>query len=94
MIVEDLSKQYLSSEHGALQKAVSDLSSRTNKLQAQELELSSQIKTTSKALVTHTDRAKSQNVSRKPNVVVYVTFSVRTVPFGTFGISRNTILKH
>ena len=43
----------------------------TYKLQAQELELSSQIKTTSKAQVTHTDRAKSQNVSRKSNVVVY-----------------------
>ena len=70
-VVEDLSKQYISSEHGALQKAVSDLSSRIDKLQAQELELSSQIKTTSKALVTHTDRAKSQNVSRKSNVVVY-----------------------
>ena len=24
----------------------------------------------------------------------YVTFSAKTVPFGTFGISRNTILKH
>ena len=32
-VVEDLSKQYLSSEHGALQKAVSDLSSRIDKLQ-------------------------------------------------------------
>ena len=70
-VVVDLTKQYLSSEHGALQKAVSDLSSRIDKLQAQELELSSQIKTTSKALVTHTDRSKSQNVSRKSNVVVY-----------------------
>ena len=70
-VVEDLSKQYLSSEHGALQKAVSDLSSRIDKLQAQELELGSQMKTTSKALVTHTDRAKSQNISRKSNVVVY-----------------------
>ena len=26
--------------------------------------------------------------------ILYVTFSVKTVPFGTFGISRNTILKH
>ena len=70
-VVVDLTKKYLSSEHGALQKAVSDLSSRIDKLQAQELELCSQIKTTSKVLVTHTDRSKSQNVSRKSNVVVY-----------------------
>ena len=50
---------------------VSDLSSRIDKLQAQELDLSRQIKTPSKRLVTHTDRAKSQNVSQKSNVVVY-----------------------
>ena len=25
---------------------------------------------------------------------VYVTFSAKTVPFGTFGILRNTTLKH
>ena len=24
----------------------------------------------------------------------FVTFSVKTIPFGTFGLSRNTILKH
>lgn len=50
-VVVDLGKQYLSSEHSIriLQKAVSDLSSRIDKLQAQEMELTTQIKTTSKA---------------------------------------------
>ena len=27
-------------------------------------------------------------------MVLYVTCSAKTVPFGTFGVSRNTILKH
>ena len=42
-VVGSLTKQYLSSEHDALKKVVSHLSSRIDKLQAQELELTSQI---------------------------------------------------
>ena len=52
-VVTSLTQKYLSSKHSALQKAVSDLSSRIDKLQAQELELTSQIKNTSKVLETH-----------------------------------------
>ena len=44
----NLTQQYLSLEHKALQKAVSDLSSKIDKLQAQEVELTSQIKNASK----------------------------------------------
>ena len=43
-IVTSLTQQYLSSEHSALQKVVSGLSSRTDKLQAEKLELNSQIR--------------------------------------------------
>jgi len=50
---------------------MSDLSSRIDRLQAQELELATQIKSTSKALESYTDTPKSQNISRKSNVVVY-----------------------
>ena len=70
-MVGSLTKQCLSSEHDALKKVVSDLSSRIDKLQAQELELTSQIKDTSKALETYPDAIKSQNTNRKSNVVVY-----------------------
>ena len=45
--VSSLIQQYLSSEHSTLHKALSDLSSRTDKLQTQQLELNSQIKNTS-----------------------------------------------
>ena len=41
--VSSLIQQYLSSEHSTLQKVLSDLSSRTDKLQTQQLELNSQI---------------------------------------------------
>ena len=37
-MITSVMQQYRSSEHSALQKAVSDLSSRINKLQAQELD--------------------------------------------------------
>ena len=60
-VVTGLTQQYLSSKHSALQKAVSDLSSRIDKLQAQELELTSEIKNTSKALETHPESIRSQN---------------------------------
>ena len=61
----------MSSEHSALQKAVSDLSSRIDKLQAQELELTSEIKNTSKALETHPESIRSQNSNRKSNIVIF-----------------------
>ena len=52
-VVTSLRQRYLSSERSALQKVVSGLSSRTDKLQIQELELNSQIGNTSKALETY-----------------------------------------
>ena len=70
-VVTGLTQQYLSSEHSALQKAVSDLSSRIDKLQAQELELTSEIKNTSKALETHPESIRSQNSNRKSNIVIF-----------------------
>ena len=64
-VVTSLTQQYLSSEHSALQKVVSGLSSRTDKLQVQELELYSQIRNTSKALETHPDLFRAQNSDQK-----------------------------
>ena len=46
-VVTNLTKQCLLTEHGALQKAVSDLSRKIDKLQVQESKLSDQIKNTS-----------------------------------------------
>ena len=45
--VTKLTQQYLSTEHSALQKAVSDLSNKIENLQTQESKLSEQIKSTS-----------------------------------------------
>ena len=52
-VITSLKQQYQSSEHSALQKVVPDASSRIDKLQTQDLEITSQIKYTSKALETH-----------------------------------------
>ena len=70
-VVTSLTQQYLSSEHSTLQKAVSDLSSRIDKLQAQELELTNEIKNTSIALEAHPDSIRSQNSNRKCNIVIF-----------------------
>ena len=51
--VTKLTQQYLSTEHSALQKAVSDLSSKIDNLQTQQSKLSEQIKSTSDALGKH-----------------------------------------
>ena len=41
------------------------------------------------------DIAKEKfDTNLKVHCAIYVTFSAKTVPFGTFGILRNTILKH
>ena len=48
--VNKLTQQYLSTEHTALQKAVSDLSDKIDNLKAQESKLSEQMKSTSDAL--------------------------------------------
>ena len=48
---------------------MSDLYSRTNKLQAQELELNSQIRNTSKALETNPYLFRSQNSDQKSNSI-------------------------
>ena len=48
--VTKLTKQYLSTEHSVLQKAVSDLFNKIDSLQTQESKLSEQIKSTSVAL--------------------------------------------
>ena len=61
----------MSSEHSALQKVVPDLSSRIDKLQAQELELTSEIKNTSKDLDMHPDSIRSQNSNRKSNNMIF-----------------------
>ena len=50
IIVSKLTQQYLSTEHSALKKAVSDLSNKIDNLQTQESKLSEQIKSTSDAL--------------------------------------------
>ena len=60
-VITSLKQQYLSSEHSALQKVVPDASSRIDKLQTQDLEITSQIKYTSKALETHPESFKFQN---------------------------------
>ena len=70
-MVTSLTQQYLSSEHSALQKVVPDLSSRIDKLQAQELELTIEIKNTSKALDTHSDSIRSQNSNRNSNNMIF-----------------------
>ena len=48
--VTKLTQQYLSTEHSALQKAVPDLSNKSDKLQTQESKSSEQIKSTPDAL--------------------------------------------
>ena len=68
-VFTSLMQQYLSSEHSALQKVVSDLFSRTDKLQAQELQLNSQMRNTLKALEAHPDLFRSQNSDQKSNSI-------------------------
>ena len=66
--ITNLTKQYLSTEHDALQKAVSDLSSKIDNLQVQESKLSDQIKNTfSKPPVA----LNYPTPDRKSHVVVY-----------------------
>ena len=60
-VITSLMQQYLSSERSALQKVVPDVSSRIDKLQTQDLEITSQIKNTSKALEMNPEAFKFQN---------------------------------
>jgi len=69
--VSDLTKKHLTAEHSTIQEAVSDLSAKIDKLQAQELQLSGQISNTSKAIDRHPGKSFIQNDDRKCNVVVY-----------------------
>ena len=70
-IVTNLTQQHISKEYQAIQKAVSDLSNKIIHLQAQESDLSTQIKNTAVALDTHPNKTKSSSPDRKCNVVVY-----------------------
>jgi len=82
--VASLTKEYLSTEHQVLQKAVTDLSTKIDVLTAQESELSSQITKTSKAIQPNTTSTYSQPSDRKSNVVVYgVEESPPNTPRGT-----------
>ena len=69
--VTKLTQQYLSTEHSALQKAVSDLSNKIDNLQTQESKLSEQMKSTSDALGKHLASSAQPVSNRKSNVVVY-----------------------
>jgi len=69
--VSDLTKEHLTSEHSTIQKAMSDLSAKIDKLQAQELQLSSQITNTTKAIEKQPGKPFLQTDDRKCNVVVY-----------------------
>jgi len=70
--IASLTKEYLSTEHQILQKAVTDLSTKIDALTAQESELSSQITNTSKSMHVQTPSQTSTQFSdRKSNVVVY-----------------------
>ena len=69
--VTKLTQQYLSTEHSALQKAVSDLSNKIENLQTQESKLSEQIKSTSDALGKHPVSSVQPVSNHKSNVVVY-----------------------
>ena len=63
-------QQYLSTEHSALQQAVSDVSNKIDNLQTQESKLSEQIKSTSDALGKH-PASSAQPVSNHKSNVVY-----------------------
>ena len=69
--VTKLTKQYLSTEHIVLQKAISDLSNKIDSLQTQESKLSEQIKSTLVALGKYPVSSAQPVSNRKSNVVVY-----------------------
>ena len=69
-IVTNLTQKHLSNEYQTLQKAVSDLSSKIQYLQAQESDLCTQIKKTSVALDRHPVKNKTLTQDPKCNVVV------------------------
>ena len=70
-VVTNLTQQYLSTEHVALQKAVSDLSSKIDNLQAQESKLSDQIKNTSDTFGKQPVALNYPTPDRKSHVVVF-----------------------
>ena len=70
-VVTNLTQQYLSTEHDALQKAVSDLSSKIDKLQAQESKLNDQIKNTSVTFGKQPVAPNYPTPDRKSHVVVF-----------------------
>ena len=70
-IVSDLIKEHLTTEHSTIQKAVSNLSAKIDKLQAQELQLSSQITNTTKAIEKQPGKPLHQTDDCKCNAVAY-----------------------
>ena len=91
--VVSLTKEYLSTEHQVLQKAVTDLTSKIDELTAQESELSSQITNASKAIHAQptSSQASTHSSDRKSNVVVYGVEECRpNTPHGA-RLQRDTI---
>jgi len=84
-LVSDLTKKNLTAEYSNIQKAVSDLSAKIDSLQAQELQLSSQISNTSKAIEKHPSKASVTPGDRKCNIVV---FGVEESPQNTLRSAR------
>ena len=71
-MVSNISEQNLTTEYDNLQKAVANLSTRIDNLTAHELELSNQIKDTSKALEKQPAAPNTQlSFNRKLNAVVF-----------------------
>ena len=81
-MVSNISEQNLTTEYDNLQKAVANFSTRIDNLTARELELSNQIKDTSKALEKQPAAPNTQlSFNRKLNAVV---FGVSESPPKTF----------
>jgi len=73
LTLKGLTKEYLSTEHQILQKAVTDLSTKIDALTAQESKLNTRIAETSKAQHAQpkSSQTSSQLSDRKSNVVIY-----------------------